>query len=258
MTSSLFSLSSLAGLGGLGSRLGLSPAAAASAAVGSAAATAKASFASSLGAGPPPIDWAAYNWPTSFEVAGLSFGVLHFDLEELRAKRDAAVFALARDAYRWWQLTMCLMALNFVDCIALAAVAPAAYPGINVLFSVIWSMVWAPAGMAVVYHAYKGYADNSTLSKMAAKGGCGAVAVLLAVMVLGAFGNINGLASLGSGRLQRDFAAAGASADAQQLWTGLVVVESLLWAADAAVFGWVARRVFLGPTAANAAQAVSA
>ena len=257
MTSSLFSISALSSLGGLGGRLGLSPAAAATAAAGSAAATAKASFAASIGAGPPPIDWSTYNWPTSLEVGGLSFGVVHFDLEELRAKRDAAVFALARDAYRWWQATMLLVALNFVDCIALAAVAPTAYPGINVLFSIVWALVWAPAGMAVVYHAYKGFADNSTASKLAAKAGCGGVAVLLAIMVLGAFGNINGLASLGGPRLQRDFVGAGASADAQRLWTALVVVESLLWAADAAFFAWVARRIFLGPTAQNAPTAVA-
>lgn len=257
MTSSLFSVSSLSAFGGLGGRLGLTPAAAATAAASGAAATAKASFAASIGAGPPAIDWSAYNWPTSLEVGGLSFGVLHFDLEELRAKRDAAVFALARDAYRWWQATMLLCALNFVDCIALAAVAPSAYPGINVLFSVAWALAWAPLGMAVVYHAYKGFADNSTASKLAAKAGCGAVAVLLAFMVLGAFGNLNGLASLGGPRLQRDFVGAGGSADAQQLWYALVVVESLLWTANGAVFAWVARRIFLGPTAANAAVAVT-
>jgi hypothetical protein len=107
-----------------------------------------------------------------------------------------------------------------------------------------------------VYHAYKGFADNSTASKLAAKAGCGGVAVALAIMVLGAFGNLNGLASLGA-RVNGDFLAAGGSAQAQSVWTALVVLESLLWAADAAFFAFVARRVFLGPSAANEAVAVT-
>jgi hypothetical protein len=248
MTSSLFSLVGKLGFGGPSATL-------AATAVSAGAAERARSALGSLGAGPPKIDWEAYNWPTSLEVAGLTFGIVHFDLEELKTKRDAAVHALARDAYRWWQFTMLLSLLNFVDCIALAATS-AAYPGINVLFSLIWALVWAPAGMAVVYHAYKGYAENATVSKIAAKAGAACVAVLIAVMCLGAFGNLNGFASLGGPRLTKEFAAAGGSPGAAQFWTAVVVVESLLWLANGAAFGHVALRIFKGPTVANAPEAV--
>jgi len=230
----------------------------ASRAAASAAAAAAAAAAAGGAAGArAPLDWSAYNWPTSREVGGLPLGVIHFDLEELRAKRDAAVFALARDAYRWWQLTVAIALVNFGDCVGLAAAAPGAYPSVNVLFSLLWAAAWAAGGMAVVYHAYKGFAEDSAASKLAARAGAAAAAPLIAIMALGAFGSVNGLASLGGPRLQGDFARAGASPAAQRLWTGLVVLESLLWLADAAVFAWVARRIFRGPTAANAPVALA-
>ena len=254
MTSSLLSFGTLRSLAGFAGPAGLAPSASTLAAGAAAAAGAKAS--SMLSKAPPPIDWASYNWPTSLEVGGLSFGVLHFDLAELKEKRDTGVYALALNGYRWWSLTMALSALNFLDCVVLAAVAGPAYPGINALFSLLWAMVWAPLGMAVVYQSYKGYAENSAAAKMAAKAGAVIVAILLLVMCFGAFGSLNGFASLGGPRLQRDFVGAGGSSDGQHLWTAIVVIESLLWCCDAAAFGWVARRIFLGPAAVNVAEAV--
>ena len=193
------------------------------------------------------INWEEYNWPTTLEVAGLSFGVIHCDLSELKEKRDAAVYSLTLNSYRWFQFTMCLCLLNFVDSIVLSAVAKSAYPGINVLFSLIWALIWAPSAMAVVYHIYKGFADNSTMAKMIAKVGAACIVILLFIMVLGAFGNINGFVSLGSDRIKAvALSGDGGGGGAAQLWTAICVIESLLWMSNAACFGYISSQLFSG------------
>ena len=198
------------------------------------------------------INWEDYNYPTRLEVAGLSFGAIHFDLAELKEKRDAAVYTLSLNSYRWFQFTMCLCLLNFVDSVVLSAVvAKSAYPGINVLFSLIWARVWAPSAMAVDYHIYKGFADNSTMAKMIAKVGSGCIVILLFIMVLGAFGNINGFVNLGSDRIKAVAAAGDGGAGAAQLWTAMCVIESLLWMTNAACFGFISSQLFSGSLSAT-------
>jgi hypothetical protein len=236
-------LSAFSSLSGLGSSFGGTLAAAQTAAAVS----------SSLGkvqtSTQSKINWEEYNWPTRLEIAGLSFGAIHFDLAELKEKRDAAVYTLTLNSYRWFQFTMGLCLLNFVDSIVLSAVAKSAYPGINVLYSLIWALVWAPSAMAVVYHIYKGFADNSTMAKMVAKVGSGCIVILLFIMVLGAFGNINGFVSLGSDRIKA--VAAAGEGGAAQLWTAMCVIESLLWMSNAACFGFISSQLFSGSLSAT-------
>jgi hypothetical protein len=163
---------------------------AANAAVGQAQKSAKERVAAVVGGQGGKIEWTVYNWPSRSELVSL----IHFDLVELKEKRDAGVYGMILGLYRWWGATLALCGLNFVDSCILTGVAAPAFSGVNVLFSLIWTIVWAAVGMGMVYQAYKGYAEPSIKAKIIAKVLVCVLYILAITHMTGHFGNVNGLA----------------------------------------------------------------
>lgn len=163
---------------------------AANAAVGQAQKSAKERVAAVVGGQGGKIEWTVYNWPSRSELVSL----IHFDLVELKEKRDAGVYGMILGLYRWWGATLALCGLNFVDACILTGVAAPAFSGVNVLFSLIWTIVWAAVGMGMVYQAYKGYAEPSIKAKIIAKVLVCVLYILAITHMTGHFGNVNGLA----------------------------------------------------------------
>jgi hypothetical protein len=241
---------------GLASKAGLfTPAslarAAADAVGGKARKEVAAATAAVVGGAGGKIEWTAYNWPSKREALAL----VHFDLAELATKRDAPTTALVRGGYRWWLATMALCALNFVDSCILSGVVAHGYHGYNIALALVWAGVWAAAGFAVVWRAYHAYAEGSLKSKAIAKAGVVVLLALALTHVLGAFGNVNGVAGFGGTRFAAA-RAAGASSSSVTLWEAVTAWESLLWSADLAGLGWFAFRIFKGPSTANNAEAL--
>jgi hypothetical protein len=138
------------------------------------------------------IEWGTYNWPSSrIEF----FSIIHFDLGELKEKRDERIYSLVLWSYRWFLATLALCTLNFVNTIVLSSIVRSpAYAGYYVLISLIWLMVWFVGGMAAVYKGYHGYAEGSGKSKVVARAVGLCLMVLALVHVFGHFANINGIA----------------------------------------------------------------
>lgn len=222
---------------------------AANAAVGQAQKSAKERVAAVVGGQGGKIDWTVYNWPSKSELVSL----IHFDLVELKEKRDAGVYGMIVGLYRWWGATLALCGLNFVDACILTGVAAPAFSGVNVLFSVIWMLVWAGLGMGMVYQSYKGYAEPSIKAKIIAKVLVCVLFILAITHMTGHFGNVNGLAGLAGTRFQ-EARAEGASDGGVKYWEAVTVVESLLWLGNLVWLSWAALRIFKGPSSANEAE----
>lgn len=190
------------------------------------------------------IAWGTYNWPSKMEW----FALIHFDLVELREKRDAGLYAMIKGAYNCWLALVSILCLNFLTTIVLTATAAPVYSGLNILYAIMWFAVLAVVDMVLVYQAYYGFAEDAARAKMIAKVLTALMSILLLLQAFGSFGNINGLAGLG-GRKFEEAADAGVSGATVSYWQAMSVMESLLWCGDLAGHCWLFYRLVVGPAA---------
>lgn len=101
----------------------------------------------------------------------------------------------------------------------------------------------ASLGFAFVYKAYHGLACPSPASMVIAKACSAALVVLVFIMILGAFGNVNGLLSFTDRRFSLALAG-GIAPSSVQYWEAMTVIESLLWTVNLAWLAYVAGRLW--------------
>lgn len=175
----------------------------------------------------PAVNWEDFNYPCAREPCNL----LHFDLEELKAKQGERLHNCVRLVHRWWLLCMGIVTLNFVNTfiITLGVDNSKIFSGVNVLYSIFNIIIAFVAGLYTVYNAYKGLSIPSPKAKRNAQ----VMLVLLLILSLtqafmGA-GNANGFGNLGAVRMD---AAKALDLGIVGYWTAMTVIESLLWLAS--------------------------
>jgi hypothetical protein len=171
------------------------------------------------------IDWKALNFP----INRPGLGVIHFDLAELKEKRDEKVHIFILRVYYWFIAVCAVFLFNFMDSIILPATCTKyAYSPFAPAFSVIEMLILLPLAFGTLWVLYYGYAENKGREKTVGK-------VLLFILVfiflsfaIASSGNINGFL----GYKFAPFSVAldnGAAQSAVNYWKAVIAIESTMW-----------------------------
>lgn len=198
------------------------------------------------------IDWTVYNWPSRLEV----LSIIHFDLAELKEKRDINIYNMTRYSYWWWLSTMFISGINFLDTCILVTLLDPVYPGYTIVFSLIWWLVWTSMGMSCVYFSYHGIVEGSIRSKLISKV-LGIILMILSLIhIFGHFGNINGIAAFSGTQFTIARNTNGVASESVSYWEAVTAIESLLWLGNGTALGWFIYRIFKGPSNNNNVEAL--
>lgn len=108
------------------------------------------------------------NWPCRKEP----FGILHFDLAELKEKKGEEAFKICRMMYAWWFLVVFLVSWNFISAIAITAAVGDndIYHGINIFYSLLMFIIGTVISALSFYKTYETLGDDYDKQKKYAQG----------------------------------------------------------------------------------------